>query len=69
VNDKRSTSFWLDGETRELLRDLSEELGMNHSEVMREALRRMRADPKMSTVRRLVAELEREVSGKGVLGS
>lgn len=69
MNDKRSTSFWLDGETRELLRDLSEELGMNHSEVMREALRRMRADPKMSTVRRLVAELEREVSGKGVLGS
>lgn len=58
-----ATSFWLDNEARESLESLVEELGMNRSAIVREAIRRMTADPQMAEVRRLVHELERVVSG------
>lgn len=59
----RATSFWLDEPTRELLSALVDDLGMNRSAVVREAIRRMATDPQMSEVRRLVRELEKAVSG------
>ena len=61
----RPTSIWLDDETREILGRLTKDLGMNRSEVFREALRRMVAEDQSSEVRRLVAELGRAVSGGG----
>lgn len=59
------TSFWLDDETKSVLARLTEELGMNRSAVVREALRRMVSEDKSTEVRRLVAELERAVTGGG----
>jgi predicted DNA-binding protein len=58
-----STSFWLDAETKELLRVLCEELGLPRSAVIREAVKRMSADTNHVEIRRLVAELSRVVSG------
>lgn len=60
---KKPTSFWLDDETRSSLDRLTEELGLNRSAVVREAVRRMVAKDKSTEVRRLVAELERVVTG------
>lgn len=57
------TSIWLDQESKATLFRLGEELGMNRSAVVREALRRMGADDSTAEVRRLVAELERAVTG------
>ena len=57
------TSFWLDVETRAILEALVNDLGMNRSAVVREAIRRMATDPVMTDVRRLVHELEKAVSG------
>ena len=62
------TSFWLDDETKDALDRLTRELGLNRSAVVREAIRRMVADDKSVEVRRLVAQLERAVTG-GDLGS
>ena len=59
------TSFWLDNETRDTLARLGQELGLNRSAVVREAIRRMAADDHSSEVRRLVHQLERAVSGGG----
>lgn len=59
------TSLWLDDDTRAILDKLTKELGMNRSEVMREAIRRMVTDEQAAEVRRLVAELGRAVSGGG----
>ena len=64
AKNKYATSFWLDEETRVILDELVQELGTTRSAVVREAIRRMRADPKMSKMRRLVAELSRVVEGK-----
>lgn len=58
------TSFWLDEDTREILDSLTKELGVSRSAVVRDAIRLMKTDPKMSTVRKLVAELSKVVSGK-----
>lgn len=62
------TSFWLDDESRESLVRLQKELGLNRSAVVREAIRKMDSGTDNAEVRRLVAELERVVSG-GSLGS
>jgi predicted DNA-binding protein len=59
------TSFWLNNETKSTLDRLTQELGMNRSAVVREALRRMASDTNSTEVRRLVAELERAVTGGG----
>jgi len=59
------TSFWLDDETKTILTRLTRELGMNRSAVVREAVRRMVAADNGAEVRRLVAELERAVTGGG----
>lgn len=59
------TSIWLDDETRDALDRLKRELGLNRSEVVREAIRKMVAEDKSAEVRRLVAELERAVTGGG----
>lgn len=59
------TSFWLSDDTRDSLARLSEELGLNRSAVVREAIRRMAADDHHAEVRRLVRELEHAVSGGG----
>lgn len=59
------TSFWLDDETKRTLDHLTRELGMNRSAVLREAIRRMVADDSSAEIRRLVAELERAVTGGG----
>lgn len=61
----KPTSFWLDGETRETLARLGQDLGLNRSAVVREAIRRMAADGQDAEIRRLVHELERAVSGGG----
>lgn len=57
------TSFWLDDETKSSLERLTQELGLNRSAVVREAIRRMVSEDKSTEVRRLVAELERAVTG------
>jgi len=59
------TSFWLDNETKGTLDRLTRELGMNRSAIVREAIRRMVSEEKSAEVRRLVAELERVVTGGG----
>lgn len=59
------TSVYLDLESRATLYRLVDELGMNRSAVVREALRRMGADDNTAEVRRLVAQLERAVTGEG----
>lgn len=59
------TSFWLDDETKDALARLGQELGMNRSAVVREAIRRMDSRDRSSEVRRLVHELERAVTGGG----
>ena len=59
-----ATSFWLDHESRELLSELVEELGMSRSQVVREGLRALKGDKQMTHVRRLVDQLHRAVSGK-----
>lgn len=59
------TSFWLDDETKRTLDQLTHELGLNRSAVVREAIRRMVSDDRSAEVRRLVAELERAVAGGG----
>lgn len=56
------TSFWLDEYTRDALHRLGEELGLNRSAVVREAIRRMDLGDRTAEVRRLVHELERAVS-------
>jgi Arc/MetJ-type ribon-helix-helix transcriptional regulator len=61
---RRPTSIWLTDEEDRILLELATELGMSRSAVIREALRRMRADTDMAEVRRLVAELTKAVSGK-----
>lgn len=58
------TSFWLDEDTRAILDELTEQLGTSRSAVVRDAIKLMSSDPKMSTVRRLVAELSKVVSGR-----
>lgn len=63
-NGPQPTSFWLDADTREILDSLTQELGMSRSAVVRDAIRLMKADPEMDSVRRLVAELGKVVSGK-----
>jgi predicted transcriptional regulator len=62
---KLPTSFWLDDETKSSLDRLTQELGLNRSAVVREAIRRMVSEDKSTEVRRLVAELERAVTGGG----
>ena len=62
---RKPTSFWLDEETIASLTRLGEELGLNRSAVIREAIRRMSADDQDAEVRRLVRELERAVTGGG----
>lgn len=57
------TSIWLDDETKSALAHLTKELNMNRSAVIREAVRRMVTDDQSAEVRRLVAQLERAVSG------
>lgn len=57
------TSFWLDDETKGALDRLTQELGLNRSAVVREAIRRMVSTDNSTEVRRLVAELERVVGG------
>lgn len=57
------TSFWLDDETKDSLNQLTQELGLNRSAVVREAIRRMVTKSDDTEVRRLVAELERVVTG------
>lgn len=59
------TSFWLDEETKGTLDRLTQELGMNRSAVVREAIRKMVADDRSAEVRRLVAELGRVVAEGG----
>lgn len=63
----RPTSIWLDDETKAIVETLGEELGLNRSELIREAIRRMVADDKTAEIRLLVAELSRAVSGGGDL--
>ena len=63
---KQPTSFWIDVDTRELLTELTEQLGMSRSAVVREAIRLMHADTsdqgaRRAEVRRLVKELSRAV--------
>mgnify|MGYP003577994997 CR=1 FL=1 len=60
---RKPTSFWLDDETQGALDHLTQELGLNRSAVVREAIRRMVSKDKSTEVRRLVAELERVVTG------
>lgn len=57
------TSFWLDDRTKDVLDRLTQELQMNRSAVVREAIRRMAAQDQNSEVRRLVAQLQRVVGG------
>lgn len=64
-NRPQPTSLWLDEDTKTILEKLQEDLGLNRSEVVREAIRRMVADDQTAEVRRLVAELGRAVSGGG----
>lgn len=64
---RRPTSVWFDDETTQILNKLTKDLGMNRSEVIREAIRLMVADDQAAEVRRLVAALERAVSGGGDL--
>jgi len=59
------TSFWLDEEAKDTLARLVKDLGLNRSQVVREALRRMVADDRTAEVRHLVAQLERAVTGGG----
>lgn len=59
------TSFWLDDETKGILEQLTQELNLNRSAVVREALRRMVQQDRNTDIRRLVAELERVVAGGG----
>ena len=60
---RQPTSFWLDDETKSSLDRLTKELGLNRSAVVREAIRTMATDNQSTEVRRLVAELERVVTG------
>lgn len=57
------TSFYLDDETITVLKGLVEDLGMNRSAIVREAIKRMSGDVKMAEVRKLVRKLEKMVSG------
>lgn len=59
------TSFWIDDETKSTLMRLGQELGLNRSAVVREAIRRMGSDDRNAEVRRLVAQLERAVTAGG----
>lgn len=59
------TSFWLDDETKDSLARLTQDLGLNRSAVVREAIRRMSAQDNNFEIRRLVHELERAVTGGG----
>ena len=56
------TSFWLDDETKDALNRLTQELNLNRSAVVREAIQKMASKDKNTEVRRLVAELQRAVS-------
>lgn len=57
------TSFWIDDETKEILQKLSSETGLSRSAIVREAVKSMHTDKKMSRVRKLVDELHKVVTG------
>lgn len=61
---RQPTSFWLDDETQKTLESLAVDLGISRSAVVRDAIRLMKADPQMDSVRKLVAELGKVVAGK-----
>jgi predicted DNA-binding protein len=55
------TSFWLDEETRVMLQDLSERMGMTRSGVIRQAIKIMHSDASSTEIRRLIRELAKLV--------
>lgn len=59
---RQPTSFWLDAETQAILDGLTDDLGLSRSAVVRNAIRLMKSDPQMDTVRKLVAELGKVVA-------
>lgn len=65
-NGSRPTSFWLDDETLEILKDLVQKHEISRSHIVREAIRRMAGevgDVDVGEARRLIHQLEKVVSG------
>lgn len=66
VTGTRPTSFWIDDETFEILKELVEDLGISRSHVVRDAIRRMAGktgDVDVTEARRLLRQLEKVISG------
>src|SRR5262245_19568993 len=56
---ERPTSFWLNDESRALLKRMADETGLSQSALVREAIKTMSDDKQMAEVRSLVRRLER----------